>query len=90
MLLDTAFLAYRGCSKECFALAKHSFFISLRSDFLAVMWHDAVIFLTIPDAFSKVIFVGGSTIPWYTEEGVRVIGVLDFLLDPERVLLHMY
>lgn len=58
--------------------------------FLAVMWHDAVIFLTIPDAFSKVIFVGGSTIPWYTEEGVRVIGVLDFLLDPERVLLHMY
>lgn len=58
--------------------------------FLAVMWHDAVIFLTIPDAFSKVILVGGSTIPWYTEEGVRVIGVLDFLLDPERVLLHMY
>lgn len=57
--------------------------------FLAVMWHDAVIFLTIPDAFSKVILVGGSTIPWYTEEGVRVIGVLDFLLDPERVLLHM-
>ncbi|WP_449676413.1 hypothetical protein [Umbribacter vaginalis] len=48
-----------------------------------------MIFLTIPDAFSKVILVGGSTIPWYTEEGVRVIGVLDFLLDPERVLLHM-
>lgn len=45
--------------------------------------------LNIPDAFSKVILVGGSTIPWYTEEGVRVIGVLDFLLDPERVLLHM-
>lgn len=46
--------------------------------------------LNIPDAFSKVILVGGSTIPWYTEEGVRVIGVLDLLLDPERVLLHMY
>ena len=45
--------------------------------------------LNIPDAFSKVILVGGSTIPWYTEEGVRVIGVLDFLLDPEHVLLHM-
>ncbi len=56
---------------------------------LAVLLRDAVIFLTIPDAFSKVILVGGSTIPWYTEEGVRVIGVLDFLLDPERVLLHM-
>lgn len=32
MALDTALPAHCGCLKECFALAKHSFFVARRCD----------------------------------------------------------
>lgn len=35
----------------------------------------------ISDSFKKIIVVKGSMIPWHTEDGILVIGLLDFLLD---------
>ena len=35
----------------------------------------------ISDSFKKIIVVKGSMIPWHTENGILVIGLLDFLLD---------
>ncbi len=42
-------------------------------------------FLHIPDMFRKIIIVSGSSKPWYTPEGVLVVGLLDFLLEPETI-----
>lgn len=41
--------------------------------------------MNIGDAFRKIILVGGSVKPWHTEEGVLIVGVLDFLLNPEII-----
>jgi len=35
----------------------------------------------ISDSFKKIIVVKGSIKPWHTEDGILVIGLLDFLLD---------
>ena len=35
----------------------------------------------ISDSFKKIIVVKGSMKPWHTEDGILVIGLLDFLLD---------
>lgn len=35
----------------------------------------------IVDNFPKLIVVEGQTKPWRTEEGILVVGILDFLLD---------
>ena len=39
--------------------------------------------LKIDDFFKRVIIVKEDTLPWITEEGVLIIGILDFLLDPK-------
>ena len=41
--------------------------------------------LNINDAFRKIILVGGTVRPWYTEEGILVVGLLDFLINPELI-----
>lgn len=41
--------------------------------------------MNISDAFRKIILVGGSVKPWHTEEGVLVLGLLNFLLNPETI-----
>ena len=40
----------------------------------------------INDSFKKIIVVKDNTKPWYTEDGILVIDVLDFMLDPENIL----
>ncbi len=37
--------------------------------------------LKIKDSFKKIIIVKDVAAPWYTEEGILVMGILDFLLD---------
>ena len=39
----------------------------------------------IGDSFKKIIVVGGHIKPWRTEDGILVIGILDFLLDPRSL-----
>ena len=41
--------------------------------------------LSINDAFKKMIIVGGYHIPRYNENGVLIMGLYDFLLDPQSV-----
>lgn len=41
--------------------------------------------LHIGDSFRKIIIVGGTQRPWYTEEGILIMGLLDFLLDPTLI-----
>lgn len=41
--------------------------------------------LHIGDSFRKIIIVGGTQKPWYTEEGIQIMGLLDFLLDPSLI-----
>lgn len=41
--------------------------------------------LNIPDNFKKIIIVKDSPKPWYTEEGILVLGILDFLLDENSI-----
>lgn len=38
-------------------------------------------FLNVPDSFKKIIIVKDANKAWYTEEGILVIGIIDFLLD---------
>lgn len=37
--------------------------------------------LCIDDSFKKIIVVKDTLAPWYTEDGIPVIGVYDFLLN---------
>lgn len=41
--------------------------------------------LLIKDAFKKVLIVKDTTTPWHTEEGIYVIGLLDFLLNSDSL-----
>ena len=43
--------------------------------------------MNISDAFRKIILVTGSVKPWHTEEGVLVLGLLNFLLNPEAIYM---
>ena len=42
-------------------------------------------FLKINDSFKKVIITKDVPGPWYTEEGVLITGLFDFLLDKESL-----
>lgn len=37
--------------------------------------------LRIDDSFKKIIVVKDAPAPWYTEDGILVIGIYDFLLN---------
>ena len=41
--------------------------------------------LNVPDGFKKVIIVGERYSSSYNEDGILMIGVYDFLLNPEAV-----
>ncbi len=41
--------------------------------------------LMIKDAFKKVLVVKDTTMPWHTEEGIYIIGLFDFLLNPNSL-----
>ena len=40
----------------------------------------------IKDSFKKIIIVGDNIKPWWTDDGILVIGILDFLLDQESLM----
>ncbi len=44
-------------------------------------------FLHIEDSFKKIIIVKDDIMPWITEEGVLVIGIIEFLLNPDSLNL---
>ena len=44
-------------------------------------------FVNIDDSFKKVIIVKDEILPWITEEGILVIGIIEFLLNPANVLI---
>lgn len=44
-------------------------------------------FTHIDDSFKKIIVVKDAPAPWYTEEGILVIGVYDFLLNEDSLCL---
>lgn len=39
----------------------------------------------INDSFKKIIVVKDTPAPWYTEEGILVIGIYDFLLKTDSI-----
>lgn len=41
----------------------------------------------INDSFKKIIVVKDDIKPWYNEEGILVMGLQQFLLQPESMLL---
>ncbi|HHT81956.1 MAG TPA: ATP-binding protein [Acholeplasmataceae bacterium] len=42
-------------------------------------------FVNIDDSFKKVIIVKDEILPWITEEGILVIGIIEFLLNPNSL-----
>lgn len=42
-------------------------------------------FMAIGDSFKKILIQKNDVLPWYNEQGVLVIGLLDFLLHPECI-----
>jgi predicted AAA+ superfamily ATPase len=42
-------------------------------------------FSYIDDSFKKIIVVKDAPPPWYTEEGILVMSIFDFLLDPDSL-----
>lgn len=51
------------------------------------MRQESASLLGIDDSFKKIIVVRDTLAPWYTEEGILVISVYDFLLDPNSMEL---
>ena len=43
--------------------------------------------LHIDDSFKKIIVVKDSPSPWYTEDGILIIGIYDFLLNENSLEL---
>ena len=41
--------------------------------------------LHIDDNFKKIIIVKGSFKPWYSEEGILILSIFDFLLDEKSL-----
>ena len=41
--------------------------------------------LRIDDSFKKIIVVKDPPAPWYTEKGILVIGIYDFLLNADSL-----
>lgn len=42
-------------------------------------------FLNIDDSFKKIVIVKDEILPWITEEGILVIGIIEFLLNPNSL-----
>ncbi|MCQ2323558.1 MAG: ATP-binding protein [Paludibacteraceae bacterium] len=42
-------------------------------------------FVAIGDSFKKILIQKNDVLPWYNEQGILVIGLLDFLLHPECI-----
>lgn len=42
-------------------------------------------FMAIGDSFKKILIQKDDVLPWYNEQGVLIIGLLDFLLHPECI-----
>ena len=42
-------------------------------------------FINIHDNFKKIVIVKDAIIPWITEEGIQVIGIIEFLLNPNSL-----
>ncbi|MCK9439544.1 hypothetical protein M0Q39_05805 [Patescibacteria group bacterium] len=45
------------------------------------------LFINIDDSFKKIIIVKDNIKPWLTEEGILVIGIIEFLLNPNSLNL---
>lgn len=45
--------------------------------------------MNIRDNFQKIILVGSAQTPWHTEEGILVMGVLEFLSNPYAVEMSL-
>ena len=41
--------------------------------------------LTVSDSFRKVVIVKDNIKPWHTEEGILILGLFDFLLNPDSI-----
>ena len=41
--------------------------------------------LTINDSFRKVVIVKDYIKPWHTDDGILVLGLFDFLLNPDSI-----
>lgn len=46
------------------------------------MQQECASLINIKDAFKKIIVVRDDIIPWYTDDGVYIVGLYDFLLNP--------
>lgn len=42
-------------------------------------------FMAIGDSFKKILIQKNDVLPWYNEQGVLIVGLLDFLLHPECI-----
>ena len=51
----------------------------------AKMQHETNSLLRIDDTFKKIIVVKDTPAPWYTDEGILVISVYDFLLNADSL-----
>ena len=47
------------------------------------MQQECASLINIKDAFKKIIVVRDDIIPWYTDDGVYIVGLYDFLLNPD-------
>ena len=45
------------------------------------MEQELAAFRNIPDSFRKVVITGGNYRPWYNDDGIMFVPLLDFLLD---------
>ena len=45
------------------------------------MEQELAAFRNIPDSFRKVVITGGNYRPWYNDDGIMLVPLLDFLLD---------
>lgn len=43
--------------------------------------------LSVKDAFKKILIVKENTLPWHTNDGIAVISLMDFLLNPDSLEL---
>ena len=41
--------------------------------------------LTISDSSRKVVIVKDNIKPWHTNDGILILGLFDFLLDPDSI-----
>ena len=49
------------------------------------MLREQAALLRIPDSFKKIIVTGGNSPVWMNEEGILIINLFDFLLNPDSL-----